>query len=194
MKTRNVSRVTVPLIGTIFVAIVLGACGDQAGVESPKHFMSASKLPEKLAPLRSEANELLPGGESAFRSRLSAVRGYPVVVTKWASWCNPCIGEMPILSQAANQLSKKVAFIGVNSEDSEKHAMELLADTPIPYPSYSDPDRSVANVFTGGTTYMPATGFYDRKGDLIGVKYGPFSSIEDVLDEVEDEFDIAPVR
>lgn len=191
MKQKRPNRITATFVAVV-VASTLSACGGGNGLESPESFVPAANLPRKLAPLRSEANQLLPGGEDAFRDRLASVRGYPVVVTKWASWCGPCIGEMPVLSHAANRLSKKVAFVGVNSEDAEEHAAEMLADTPIPYPSYTDPDLAVANVFTSGATYMPAAGFYGRDGELLGVKYGPFTSVEDVIGEVERQFGIAP--
>src|SRR4051794_24197693 len=50
-----------------------------------------------------QSNEPLEGGTSAFEARLSALRGHPVVINKWASWCGPCRAELPILQQVSTE-------------------------------------------------------------------------------------------
>ncbi len=69
---------------------------------------------------------------------LSAVRGIPIVVNVWASWCPPCIAEMPLLAQAARDLTDQVQFLGINIEDDRSSALQLLADMGVTFPSVED--------------------------------------------------------
>ena len=135
--------------------------------------------PPPLAALHREANELLPGGAEAFRDRLAELKGYPVVVNKWASWCPPCRSEFPYFQRQALERATKVAFIGVNSNDNSDDAREFLADFPVPYPSYEDPDLEVAREFKGHIAF-PTTAFYDSDGELAYVKQGGYPD-EDAL-------------
>src|SRR5690349_20983554 len=59
------------------------------------------KPPAALGRLHEQANTLLGGGTPAFQARLRALRGHPVVVNKWASWCSPCRAEFPVFQQVA---------------------------------------------------------------------------------------------
>ena len=114
--------------------------------------------PPPLAALHRQANELLGGGADAFRERLGELKGYPVVVNKWASWCPPCRSEFPHFQRQAIERGREVAFLGVNSNDNADDARDFLADFPVPYPSYEDPDLAVASVFKGQLAF-PTTAF-----------------------------------
>ena len=95
--------------------------------------------PPELAALRRRVNDLQPGGAKALDAQLRALRGRPVVVNLWASWCDPCIFELPILQRQALEYGARVAFLGVNSGDNRDDARELSERFPMPYPSFEDP-------------------------------------------------------
>jgi len=153
-----------------------GAAGPRSAASSPaatKRALSGSPAP--LASLHSQADRLLDGGPDAFKRRLAALKGHPVVVNKWASWCGPCRAEFPFLQQQAVKRGRKVAFLGVNANDNDGDAASFLKRFSLSYPSYKDPDLKVSAVF-GGVQGFPTTAFYDSKGGLSYVHQGGYSS------------------
>ena len=135
--------------------------------------------------MRTEANELLAGGKEAFEARLEELRGYPVVVNKWASWCGPCRFEFPFLQELAIERGGEVAFLGIDSDDSEDAARTFLEELPLPYPSYSDPDKEIADDFLDNAREFPATGFYDTDGELAFVHLGAYASKADLEADID---------
>ena len=112
-------------------------------MSTPTTSEALAGAPAPLAALHRQANELLAGGSDAYEKRIEALRGYPVVVNVWASWCGPCRFEFPALQQLSAKYGKRVAFLGVDSQDSEDAARTFLSEAPVPYPSYSDPDEEI---------------------------------------------------
>jgi cytochrome c biogenesis protein CcmG, thiol:disulfide interchange protein DsbE len=124
------------------------------------------------------------GGVPAFKAELRKLRGQPVVVNKWASWCGPCLEEFPFLRDQANKLRGKVAFLGVNSVDHDGNARKFLAKNRIPYESFRDPEAEIAGEIKAPQAY-PATAFYDRKGEFVYVKQGQYSSETELAEDIE---------
>jgi cytochrome c biogenesis protein CcmG/thiol:disulfide interchange protein DsbE len=137
------------------------AAGTGFDLERAKQRLAGAPAP--LAALHAQSNELLPGGAGAFQARLRALRGHPVVVNKWASWCGPCRNEFPLLEQLATERGKTVAFLGVNVRDKDPAAREFLARRPLPYPSYTDPDEKIGRALETPALY-PVTVFIDARG------------------------------
>jgi len=143
------------------------------------------KLHETLAPLAKlygEANELLPGGKDAFEKRVGEL-GYPVVANVWASWCGPCRFEFPLFQEASAKWGKKVAFIGVDAEDSEKEATKWLKAHPVPYPSYFETGYDYpASLKLDG---RPDTVFYNAKGELVEKHIGQYANAEALEEDIK---------
>jgi cytochrome c biogenesis protein CcmG/thiol:disulfide interchange protein DsbE len=167
-------------------AVWATACGnDESSGSGPLDYESALRgSPRELAALHDQAGELLDGGADAFEARLEELRGYPVVVNKWASWCGPCRVEFPYFQSQAAERGTEVAFVGVNSDDGEETAAEFLDELPVPYPSYLDPKLEVAATFDAPTEF-PATAFYDSTGELVYVRRGTYASEEDLAADIE---------
>lgn len=74
---------------------------------------------------------------------LSTLRGTPLVINVWASWCPPCIEEMPILTQAARELAGEVSFIGIDYQDDPVKGLMLLDRMDVDFPSVVDTDAKI---------------------------------------------------
>ena len=170
------------------LGFALASCGsDDPESAAPKPAVADeafARAPEPLRALYEDRNELLGGGESAFRERLERLRGHPVVVNKWASWCQPCREEFPFFQRQAVRRAREVAFIGVNSTDNDAAAQDFLDDFPVTYPSYKDPDQKVAGVFDGVAAF-PSTAFYDSEGKLQYLKQGGYSTEAKLAQDIE---------
>jgi cytochrome c biogenesis protein CcmG/thiol:disulfide interchange protein DsbE len=170
-------RLRIALFALLPVALAAIGCGASDGGASagrhPDYATALAGSPAPLAALHAQANELLPGGTEAYEKRIAALRGYPVVANVWASWCGPCRFEFPTLQKLAARYGKRVAFLGLNSEDSADAARTFLAEAPVPYPSYSDPDKEIAESL-GAIHGFPDTAFYDSAGELVYLKQGPY--------------------
>lgn len=164
-------------LSVLLPAILLGSgCGGSGEGGSagshPDYAKALAGAPAPLAALYKQENELLDGGTSAYEKRIAALRGYPVVVNVWASWCLPCRQEFPVLQKLSARYGKRIAFLGVNSYDSDDAAATFLREEPVPYPSYTDPDKDIL-ASLGGAGY-PDTAFYDKTGELLYLKQGPY--------------------
>jgi cytochrome c biogenesis protein CcmG/thiol:disulfide interchange protein DsbE len=180
------------LTATALLAVLLiGGCGssDNGNPDSrltPEQATAPiSGAPPGLAAIRGEANQLLDGGREAFEARLEELRGTPVVVNKWASWCGPCRFEFPWFQSLAEKRGGEIAFLGVNSNDSSGAAEQFLSELPLPYPSYSDPDLDIAENLGGPPLAMPATAFYDRSGKLAYTHIGQYPDEAALIAEVD---------
>ena len=142
-----------------------------------------ASAPPKLAALHDRVNELAPGGKRALDAELRELRGHPVVVNLWASWCGPCRHELPFFQRQAVKRGAEIAFLGVNSNDSADSARRLAAEYPMPYPSFVDPRLSVAGGY--GARGLPVTAFYDARGKRVLVHQGGFTSEAQLAAEID---------
>lgn len=105
---------------------------------------------------------------------LAALRGRPVVLNFWASWCPPCKDEQPNLVQAWNQYgSRGVQFVGVEFKDTAPDARAFLRQYGGSWPTLQDPGQQIAIDY--GVAGPPETFFIDRKGIVRYKAIGPLS-------------------
>jgi cytochrome c biogenesis protein CcmG, thiol:disulfide interchange protein DsbE len=160
------------------LTIALAACGAQphsAALPTSQVAAAFTGAPPPLAALHAQADRLLGGGTTAFEARLTSLRGYPVVVNKWASWCGPCQSEFPAFQRAVLAFGRRVAFVGIDANDQNPAAAAFLHKFPVTYPSYMDPDQAIANRIQAGYG-MPQTVYFDRRGTPVYTHVGPYPS------------------
>jgi thiol-disulfide isomerase/thioredoxin len=131
--------------------------------------------PAPLAALHAQAGQLISGGPSDLHARLRSLRGHPVVINKWASWCEPCRAEFAAFQHASLSQGRRVAFIGIDSGDpSRAEALAFVRSFPVSYPSYYDKSGRLGAAVTD-STFTPVTVFYDSRGAQF-IHQGPYLS------------------
>ena len=108
------------------------------------------------------------------RVSLRALRGRPMVINFWASWCTECRKEHPLLMEAHDRLGHRIAFVGVIFQDSAENARGYLVEmgdvAAGSYPNLEDPGSRVAIDY--GVYGVPETFFVDRRGVVVAKRIG----------------------
>lgn len=157
------------------LALLLSGCGVSGG--ALRFVASGPAVP--LAP----AGSLTPVSGDSFEGMLVGVRGTPVVVNIWASWCGPCRVEAPLLQRASQRYGERVVFLGVDARDSEDDARAFLQRYGITYPNVVDAHDQITGRL--GLRGFPTTYIFDRGGKLRASVVGGIS--EQVLGARLDE-------
>ncbi|MCY3559904.1 MAG: TlpA disulfide reductase family protein [bacterium] len=95
---------------------------------------------------------------------LADLAGKPAVINFWASWCPPCITEMPAFEAVHVELAPQVAFLGFNVGDEVGAAQDLADRTGVTYPLAADSDSAIFGAFGGFG--MPTTAFVTPDGAI----------------------------
>jgi cytochrome c biogenesis protein CcmG, thiol:disulfide interchange protein DsbE len=171
-------------VALLLVALVVVGLVVASPKSSTPHSASLSKStvsaalagsPPVLASLHAQGNHLLPGGPGAFKARLKALRGHPVVINEWASWCGPCQSEFPVFQRVSVSLGRRVAFIGLDSRDKNAAADAFLSRFPVSYPSYVDPSQSIGSVLQA-VGVIPQTVYINAGGTQVFDHAGPYET------------------
>ena len=97
---------------------------------------------------------------------LSDLRGRPVVINFWASWCPPCRVEAPLLERTWRAYKGRgVAFIGVDLQDRLEDALRYIREFDITYPNGPDPTGEISINY--GVSGLPVTFFVSKKGEIL---------------------------
>jgi thiol-disulfide isomerase/thioredoxin len=113
---------------------------------------------------------------------LSDFRGKTVIVNFWASWCNPCKEEMPLLTTANNAFGDDVVMVGVNVWDDDGDAKDFLANYQVDYAAGPDKDGKIGIDY--GISGVPETFVIDPQGHLVARLPGAASSLQQIQDMV----------
>jgi thiol-disulfide isomerase/thioredoxin len=116
----------------------------------------------------------LPGLAARSDVALTGYRGRPLVINLWATWCAPCVDEMPAFQQVAAAAQGKVAFLGVNVADDPDAAMAFADRLGITYDLAVDPRQ---DFFHRVSAYgMPTTLLVDRQAMIVYRHTGPLDA------------------
>jgi peroxiredoxin len=109
----------------------------------------------------------LPDGAT---TRLSDLRGTPIVLNFWATWCLPCREEMPELEAAYAGGDGGLAVLGVNRNELPDAIARFTAEVPVTFPLVANVDGSIADRY--GVTSLPTTYFIRSDGTIGAIQIG----------------------
>ena len=147
----------------VAAAVIIGL--SQAAPQEQPPGISGETVQAEAPPLKQlqqEAGQLQGGAAEGLNRKIEELRGYPIVINVWASWCGPCKMEAPLLRQAANQQADKVAFLGVNLKDASGPARKFIEEYRLPFPNIEDPNGEIYRKYK--LRGAPSTIFIDRQG------------------------------
>lgn len=128
--------------------------------------LQPGRLPDRLTTL----SPALDDGHLA----LGELKGRPIVLNIWASWCDPCREEAPTLERGWQRLGPRgVLFLGLDIQDVPADAREFLREYGITYPSVREPSNSIARAY--GSTGLPETYFISGRGRIVSHVLGVVS-------------------
>ena len=167
------------LAGVAIVAVVVGGVVIAAsrGSDIPAT-ADSGQLPLDQRPDPDEVFALPPATLEGFAGGepvdLADFRGEPLVLNFWATWCAPCVKEMPDLQEVASAAEGRVAFLGVDVEDAPSNAEPFVEELGITYPLALDPRREYSRQVNNFG--MPTTLFVDPDGIVQYRHTGPLDA------------------
>jgi cytochrome c biogenesis protein CcmG/thiol:disulfide interchange protein DsbE len=107
---------------------------------------------------------------------LASLRGHPVVLNFWASWCVPCRSEAPQLAASARRYAGRVVFLAINVQDLRGPARHFLQRFHVPYVSVHDGSSTTYSAY--GLTGLPETYYIDARGRILAHDIGEVDRAE----------------
>jgi cytochrome c biogenesis protein CcmG, thiol:disulfide interchange protein DsbE len=154
------------LIGLIAAAPLVALL--VAGLSRDPRFIASPLVGRAAPPFR-----LTPVGGGA-PVTLASLKGQPVVLNFWATWCVECVREHDVLASAAQQLAGRAAFLGAIYQDSETSVLQALNQRPAAYPILMDEGGRAAIAY--GVYGVPETFFISADGVIVDKQTGPLSA------------------
>jgi cytochrome c biogenesis protein CcmG/thiol:disulfide interchange protein DsbE len=121
--------------------------------------------------------------------RLAGLRGRPLVLNLWASWCEPCRAELPMLADLAGAAGSSLRVLGVDVQDDPASALSLLTDSDVHYASVRDDDAGTKAPLRW--TGLPMTLFVDADGVVTHTQRGVITSDEQLRSLVQEHLGVS---
>jgi thiol-disulfide isomerase/thioredoxin len=167
VKRRSTILVAFAVIIAAFAVGIIHLAGSKAGLPEVGSVIPAAQRPSAPA----ISGQTLNGTTV----HVSSLRGAPVVINFWGSWCGPCQAEAPVLARVAGDTKRLgVHFVGIDIRDDPATGLAFEQGHGIGYPSISDPNDLIAASFgADAPSTTPSTYILDSHGRIAWASFGP---------------------
>jgi len=163
---RRILPTLITLAGACLVALLIYGVSSQAANRTLDELVARGEHPQAPA-----AGEALPVLGTRGEGSLASLSGQVVVLNFWASWCEPCQVEAPLLEHAQAILARHHATVlGVTYLDASPDSLEFVRRFHITYPNLRDNTGSFAHAY--GTDQLPESFIVDRQGQVVAISRG----------------------
>lgn len=179
------------LLVLVFAGLLLSSCS-AAATQSTEPQQSASPSVQDCAAFAAGGPDATGAGalpavsveclQGDAQLRLSSLRG-PMLIAVWASWCQPCAEEMPLMQQFSTAYGDRVRVLGYALLDETSQAIAGSVNWGVTLPSVEDPDGVYRPDL--GVTAPPTTLFIDAEGRIVHRKLGAMKSLAEIKQLVE---------
>jgi peroxiredoxin len=159
--------------GVATIAVVACSGDDNATTGSAT---TAAAQDEDVAEVGQPAPDITYQTFDGETASLSDYTGRPLVVNFWASWCAPCITEMPAFEQVHQQMGDEVAFLGLDVQDTLEDGQQFADRTGVTWDLGRDPDGTLVRQLGG--IGMPTTVLIDADGVVQEINTGELDAEE----------------
>jgi peroxiredoxin len=158
------------IVSIILSSLLLSGCySSSSGTAPTEKTVSTSMQTGKAAP---DFQLDSPDGQKV---SLSSFKGKTVLINFWATWCGPCVGEMPLLQEVFSEYSSKgLVLLGINSGESASKVSSFLQRYQYNFPVLIDNNNEINMIYN--IKYLPTTLLLDKDGMIIQSKVGPFEN------------------
>jgi thiol-disulfide isomerase/thioredoxin len=156
--------------GIVILALVLSGRGNDKGDKATTLGAIPTATSQHGQTVPSAEFERFDGTKGTFAD----YQGTPLVVNFFASWCAPCVREMPDLESVHEALGTKVAFLGMNNQDRAADGEAIANKAGVTYDLARDPKGDFLSAFGG--IVMPTTVFIAPDGTVVEVHNGALSA------------------
>jgi thiol-disulfide isomerase/thioredoxin len=128
------------------------------------------------------ANSAALGPETSERLKLESLRGHPVILDFWATWCGPCQMEAPVVNTIAQRYKDRgLAVVGVNTSDEDGLAAQFVRVKHLGFPVVYDEGNAIAKKY--GVTNLPTLIVISKTGKLVAIRTGVTSdaALDDIV-------------
>jgi cytochrome c biogenesis protein CcmG/thiol:disulfide interchange protein DsbE len=154
------------LLFLVVLAVMAVACSsDPESLGPTDHRPIPATNAATVPSLPVDAAELPSFDLASYQRLLTQLKGTPVLVNVWASWCGPCTQEAPGLARAVRTYGDRVQFIGIDILDARDSARQFMAKYGWTYPSVYDATGAIRDGL--GFIGQPVTIFYDGNGTQV---------------------------